>query len=377
MRQAIFACLVLLAMATAASAAEDTTPAASTTVLDRLGLASTTGQSPWLVMAGRGAYQYFTTPADQQHRLGITAHPLFFGTLGVLLLLVAIKDSLLTFLGPVKVPLDVLAELFHVAGGAAGVAYLGDVAFSAPDSVQQVADVPEKTSWLFSAVTWVMASVVHVTVWIVFNTIEVAIILCPFPLVDTALKSFRTALVGLISGAAAIHPLLGFLVALPIFLGCVFLVPIALRLARVGRVFCLDYLARWLGLAAPGLPSTVLAFEWGLRGAPLLKGGVISRTGEGGLVFTFRRLGVLWSRTVPLPASASVAIGTLTPLLMCDDGGSVKQLLLFPPRYSNKELALAQQLGLERVEDVSLGTGLRAAWRRLWGKGSPVQPRTT
>src|SRR4051812_38844808 len=108
MRLAIVAALVLLALAPTAVAGDDaSTGNSAATVLDRFGLASTTGQSPWLVMAGRGAYQSFTTPADQQHRLSVTAHPLFFGPLAVLLLLVAVKDSLLTFLGPVKVPLDV------------------------------------------------------------------------------------------------------------------------------------------------------------------------------------------------------------------------------------------------------------------------------
>jgi hypothetical protein len=366
MRLAIVAALVLLALAPNAVAGDDApTSSSPSTVLDRFGLAATTGQSPWLVMAGRGAYQYFTTPADQQHRLSVTAHPLFFGPLAVLLLLVAVKDSLLTFLGPVKVPLDVLGELFHVAGGAAGVAYLGDVAFGSPEAAQQAADAPQTVSWLLPALTWVMASVVHLTVWVVFNSIEVTIILNPFPFVDTALKSFRTALVGLISGAAAIHPALGFLLALPVFLCCVFVLPVAMRLTRIGCVFCLDYLARWFGLSGSALPQQVAAFAWGrLPGVPLLAYGVISRTAEGGLVFTVRRLGVLWRRAVPLPADCYVGIGTLTPLLLSDEGGSAYDLLLFPPRYGGKEPAVAQQLGIARVENVSLGASLRAVWRR-------------
>ena len=44
--------------------------------------------------------------------------------------------------------------------------------------------------------------------------------------------------------------------------------------------------------------------------------------------------------------------GTLTPLLLCEEGGSERQLLLFPPRYTDKESALAQQLGLARIENV-------------------------
>src|SRR4051812_47572141 len=111
MRLAI-AALALLALTSTAAGDDASTSGSASTVLDRFGLASTTGQSPWLVMAGRGAYQYFTPPADRQDRLSITAHPLFFGPLAVLLLLVAVKDSLLTFLGPMKAPLDVLGELF-------------------------------------------------------------------------------------------------------------------------------------------------------------------------------------------------------------------------------------------------------------------------
>jgi hypothetical protein len=374
----VIATLVLLALAPHAVAGDDTT-ASAPTVLDRFGLASTTGQSPWLVMAARGAYQYFTTPADQQNRLSITARPWFFGTLSVLLLLVAIKDSVLTFLGPMKMPLDVLGELFHVAGGAAGIAYLGDVAFSTPDaSVHPVADVPQTTSWLLPTLTWLMASIVHLAVWVVFNSIEVAIILNPFPFVDTALKSARTTLVGILSGASAIHPILGFLLALPIFLCCVFVMPIALRMTRLGWVFCFDTLARWFGLAGSSLPQQTMAFTWGrLPGVSLLAYGVVSRTAEGGLVYTVRRMGVLWHRAVPLPADCYVGIGTLTPMLLSDEGGTATDLLLFPPRYNGREPALAQQLGIGRVENVSLGASLRAFWRRLRGKDRATQPQTT
>jgi hypothetical protein len=60
MRLPLLVALILFALAPNAVAGEDASPDATSTVLDRFGLASTTGQSPWLVMAGRGAYQYFT-----------------------------------------------------------------------------------------------------------------------------------------------------------------------------------------------------------------------------------------------------------------------------------------------------------------------------
>jgi hypothetical protein len=372
----LLAFLLALVMPLSAQAAETDGSASSTdgiisSTLQRFNLASITGKSPWLVIAGRGAYQYFTTPAEQQARLGFTSHPAVFGTLGVLLLLVAVKDSLLTFLGKFKVPLDVLAELFHVAGGAAGFIFLGDVAFAQPEpAVQQFADTgtaPEQTSWLWSVTSYLMMCVVHAAVWIVFNTIEVAIILSPFPLVDTALKAFRTALIGIITAAAAIHPVLGFLIALPIFLIVLAIVPFALRFTRVGWVFCLDILSRWFGAKEP--TGSVRAFaSWSLPGATLFRYGEVTPTPDGKRAFTYRRFGFLWKKSVPLPDEVYVGIGTFYPVLLVDQGGSTRQLLMFPPRYDQREQALAAQLGINRVENVSLKASLRWIIARLFGK---------
>jgi hypothetical protein len=209
-----------------------------------------------------------------------------------------------------------------------------------------------------------MMSVVHATVWVVFNSIEVAIILRPFPLVDTLLKSFRTALIALITAASAIHPVLGFLIVLPIYLVCLAVLPFAVRLATLGWVFSFDTLKRWFGSGMPA--GRVMAFaSWSLPGVTLLRYGEVQRQADGGCVFTFRRMGCLWRKSVPLPLDAYVGIGTLSPVLLVDDGGSAKQLLLFPPRYDRHEQALAERLGIGRVENVSLKANLRWIVGRL------------
>jgi hypothetical protein len=350
-------------------------------VCDKLSLSALVGKSPWLVIGTGGAYQYLTANETEREKLGFFAQPWVWGTLLVLVLIVAFKDTILSAASYLKAPLNALAEMFHTAGGVVGVAYLGTVAFGDPNtgpdsstaSLGATLFATEPAGALMAHqigefALWVCMCAVHVAVWIVFNTVEVVILLNPFPFLDTILKSGRTAVIGIIAGAAQIHPVLGFVAALPIILGSFLLVPLALRFTVVGYVFTADTLKRMFG-AAPPTNGPVRAFaSWSLPGTRLYTFGTVE-PGTNGWEFVFRRFFFLWKKHVPIPTEGvAVSSGILTPSLVKGkpDGGH-STLLRFPPRYGGKEAELAQRLGLGEVVDGSLGHTLSAAWQQFKG----------
>lgn len=342
-------------------------------VCGKLSLAALTGKSPWLVMGVGGAVQFFGTPDEQKERLGLFAQPWVWGTMLVLVLLVGFKDTVLTMFSQLKLPLDALAQAFHGAGGLFGVIYLGASAFGGdplPDTQAQglVSDPAHASTFLDQAgsfVLWLLMCGVHLAVWVVFNTVEVAILLNPIPFVDTCLKAFRTAVIGVISGAAAIHPVFGFVLALPVILVCLLLVPVALRFSVAGAVFTIDVFKRLFGVRPkPGAPVRAFA-ALGFPGVRLYTFGTVER-GPNGLEFVYRRAFFLWKRRMPIPwERVAVASGGVLPrLIELGDRGST--WLRFPPRYRKMEPELALTLGLGDVHHKSISTSLGKAFWRSW-----------
>jgi len=347
-------------------------------VCGKLSLAALTGKSPWLVMGVGGAIQFFGTPDEQKERLGLFAQPWVWGTMLVLVLLVGFKDTVLTLFSQLKLPLDALAQAFHAAGGLFGLIYLGASAFGGDAQAQGLvadsAPPPTFMDQVGSFVLWLLMCGVHLAVWVVFNTVEVAILLNPIPFVDTCLKAFRTAVVGVISGAAAIHPVFGFVLALPVILVCLLLVPVALRFSVAGAVFTADVFKRLFGIKpVPGAPVRAFA-ALAFPGVPLYTFGTVER-GQQGLEFVYRRAFFLWKRRIPIPwEQVAVASGGVLPRLieLGDRGGT---WLRFPPRYRKMEPELALTLGLGDVHHKSISTSLGKAFRRVWdwitGKSKP------
>lgn len=374
---AVFALLLFVPPARAdvavpSEAEVKTTYSSGEKVCSKLSLAALTGKSPWLVMGVGGAVSYFNTPDEQKEKLGLFAQPWAWGTMLVLVLLVGFKDTILTLFSSLKMPLDALAQAFHAVGGVFGIAYLGVSVFGgdppAPEVQGLVADSPAASPTAIehagNFLLWLLMCGVHAAVWVVFNTVEVAILLNPIPFVDTCLKAFRTAVIGVIAGAAAIHPVLGFAAAAPVILLCVLLVPTAVRFAVVGTVYTADVFKRLFGVRPPpGAPVRVFA-ALGLKGVRLGTFGTLER-GPNGLEFVYRRAFLLWKRRVPIAwERVAVASGGVLPRLI-ELGDKGRTLLRFPPRYRHMEADLALTLGLGDVVHKSVGKSLGKAWRRL------------
>lgn len=363
----------LLLITPAARADEPPPPRATYSTGERVcahfSLATLTGKSPWLAMGVGGAVEYANTPEEQKGRVGFFAQPWVWGSMLVLVAVVGFKDTVLTVFSQIKLPLDALAEAFHATGAVVALVFLAGAAFESPP------DAPPETAFdhVRSFVFWLMLAAVHTAVWVVFNTVEVAILLNPIPIVDTLLKAARTLLVGVVSGAAAIHPVFGFVLALPVVLASLLLVPFALRFAVAGWVFTADVFVRMFGVKPkPGAPVRAFA-GLGFPGVPVGVCGIVER-GKAGPEFVYRRWFVLWRLRVALPWERVAVVAGVLPRVVETTTGAT--WLRFPPRYRGMEEDLAMALGLGEVVRKPFRESLGRWWRGVRERFTrrPAQP---
>jgi hypothetical protein len=299
------------------------------------------GMNPILVLGVGGAYRYFSADAGTQPHF--FDHPAVFGTLLVIVGLVFLKDRLNLIPGGrwLKKPLDGLAHMVHVAGGFIGLIAVGVQGYEAGGAGEATVSL-----------------IPYAVVFTVFNLTEAAVTLNPFPLLDTALKTARTLLIGLVVFLTSVHPAIGFTIALVIFLICLALLHFSIRVQRAAFAFSLDNFRRLFGAAKPGKTAKVFSC-WGFAGVPWFSCGEI-RDGQ----FVYKRLFFCWVRSVSLPAHAGVAAGTLNPYLLSDG----TPLLRFSPRYRGREDELCMQLGVPRFEDVSIQARMRRTLAAIWNR---------
>jgi hypothetical protein len=331
-----------------------------------LSLSAILGKSPWLVMGVGGAHEYFTTPEAERGSLGFFSQPAAWITVLVLVGLVLLKDTILSAFSFLKLPLDTLAELLHVSGWFVGLIYLGT-------SVMGIDAPPAETASLSTTIfaadpglspmnilLWLVLAIIHTVVWIVFNTIEVVILLNPFPYVDTVLKTFRTGLIGLITVATQIHPVLGLIVVLPIILACCWFLPFAWRFLVVGWVFSIDTIRGWFGHRAAVDPDRLRCFSsWNLKGVPLYTYGTIHRVNDR-LEFRHRRWGLFPATTVIESPMAKVWSGVFGPILAVEVAKVYLTLVRFPPSYAGTETQLSDALHTGAHQDGSMQATFRA-----------------
>ena len=205
-------------------------------------LATVTGIaiSPLVGTGAYGAYQWFTAPGDtSEARAAARAKLPWFAQLGfwlpalLLAAACAAKDTLGTVLPPgAKKPMDVLETVENKLSGlvAAGAVVpitmnsLSHLVIGGPTGAQAawpagLAVLPVGAmdwSWLLNVLTVPLGVAVFAVVWMASHAITVLILLSPWGAVDAALKSARTALLGLLTVTATISPGLGALLSLAI-----------------------------------------------------------------------------------------------------------------------------------------------------------------
>jgi hypothetical protein len=332
--------------------------------------------SPLLGVGAIGAYDYFTTPSERRDELPWYAHPAFWLPALLLVGAVAAKDALGTALPPgLKKPLDVaeaienkisgvvmagafvplIASIFHSAGATeASVGHgLNMAGFAAVDLAP-----------LLNILTVPLAIAVFVVVWLVGHVVNVLILISPFGVVDAALKSLRTALLGALVIVHHIDPWAGAVMSLVIIIIAYFLAGWSFRLMIFGSVFAWDFVTRRRKRFKPAADANRMFTARKLDKMPVRTYGRLMR-GEGGhITFEYRPWVMGHARTVTLPqGNYAVGRGLFYPEIMLVDGEKTRTMLLLPPRYKDHEQELAGLYGITDIRDTGLLRGIKAFWR--------------
>ncbi len=363
-------------------------------------LATLTGvaMSPLLGMGLLGASAYLQVPAETRASLPWHLQPWAWGPALLLVLCVALKDSLLALpgLSVLKKPLDAAEVVENKVSGAVAMPLVSKGAAAAlalplAGAVASAAQLVLPTAHAagpagaalggaaaaaFYGVGLVLAAGAFALVWLVSHAVNVLVLLSPFALLGTGLKLARLALLGFPMLCAALSPTLGLLVCAAYLALAWWLAGRCFRLLVFGWVFSLDcLLLRWRRQRLEG--PAVRAFAAELKGVPVRTYGTLARTEAGAVDFTFRPWLVLPARTVRVAESVvglGVEKGLLSPeVVRVGPARQVCALVRLPPRYRKLESPVAAAFGGLPVREAALVRGLLAAWR--WVKAQLGQGR--
>jgi hypothetical protein len=381
---ALFVCLPLaLAAGSAAQPAADQSPAApfAGAITTVTGIAI----SPLVGTGAYGAWKWFSAPGDtaEAKAAARAALPWFAQLkfwLPALLLAAACaaKDTLGTVLPPgSKKPLDVLETVENKVSGlvAAGAVVpitmdsLSHLVLAAQPAGDHLAALPAGLamlpvgaadwSWLLNILTVPFGVAVFAVVWMASHAINVLILLSPWGAVDAALKSARTALLGLLTVTASVSPGTGALLSLVVILVAWLVAGWSFRLTVFGTVFSWEFLTGKSGRFRPAETGGNAMFAGGaLAGVPVRTYGRLARREDGALLFTYRPWLVLAPKTATVPAAARLAVGQglFFSRVVAEGGGAFFTL---PPRYRGHEAELAR---ICQFPGGVQPAGLRKAW---------------
>lgn len=340
--------------------------------------------SPLLGVSAVGMYQWFQADtAEQKAKLPWFANPLVwilgFGLVGA----AAAKDAFGATVPPgLKKPLDVLdATENKVSGLVATGAVIPVLVAAASKFMTTSGGAPSAElaqlhglamlhfgaidfSWFLTILMLPLAVALHAVVWVASHAINVLILLSPWGAVDAALKSARTALLGLLTGLAFIDPVVGVTLAAAIVLLAYLVSGWAFRLTVFGTVFCWDFFTRRrkrFELLADG-NKVFLGRE--VAGAPVRTYGRLFMADDGALTFKFKPWLVLPERTIEVPREGIVVgRGVFYSEVLGHNVKSdrIETLLLLPPRYLGHEELFARTYRISGTCEV----GLRKAWSWL------------
>lgn len=329
--------------------------------------------SPLLGVGAVGAYDYFTTPKERKGELPWYAHPSFWVPALLLVGAVAAKDAFGTVLPPgLKKPLDVaetienkvsgfvvagafvplVATIFHASGGS-GQTNLAASGFAA------ISFAP-----LLNILTIPLAVAVYIFVWLVGHVINVLILVSPFGVVDAALKSARTALLGLLVVVHKIDPWAGAVLSLVIIVIAYFLAGWSFRLMIYGSVFTWDFVTRRRKRFKPAPTANWMFTARKIEKTPIRTYGKLMKTEDGRLTFEYKPWLFMQKCTQTLPVGKyAIGRGLFCPDFLLVEGEKTRALLTMPPRYKKHEEEVAQAYGITDVRDTGLLKGIKAIWR--------------
>lgn len=348
--------------------------------------------SPILGISVLGAYTYYTTPVELRAEVPWHASPKFWGPLLAVLLGIILKDSAKIALPKIIImPLDAIETLLEkntsavlgllvilssITGrGLDRMRLAGDnihfTFLSSAYAAQSVADgVPALPAGLFElGFLFILVTVIFGLVWVVSQSFNFLIFLCPFSWLDLLLALCKNVLIALLLGAYLINPFLGLFTSSIIILICLFLFARSYRFVIFGTLFSLDMLLK--KSREQELESMkVKAFSGSaVTGVPSLSYGSVT-TRDSRLVFHYRPWLFMPLKSVTTPfqcGQCDVGTGTLYPVIVAAGEKLNTNLTLFRlrPRYHGHAPRIAELLGLRGIRDMTLGKTFKDGYKWL------------
>jgi hypothetical protein len=364
---------------------------------------TSTAVSPLLGVCVLGSYEYFKASSADRARLPAYASPWFWVPVAILLILILVKDTIGGFTPMIKKPLDAVEVLmlnkaslifigfpvvFHQVAKLAGLdsiaqvfAWLGrgldPLVYAADASSSMLHGATQTATETATEITTtllmlVLGLVAMFAVWLVGHSVDVLILLSPFPFLDLLLKGIRTAVFAVLVGSSLLNRSLGLAIALFVIVVSLLLMGWAFRLAVFGAILAWDILGTMVfGLRAePNAADGVAGFTARrIKALPKRTYGKVVPVPGGKLEFHCRRLLVGDTRRYPLddPGSFEIGRGLFQPSIIRVKENKEEHQILFRllPRYRGSEESLRSTLGISTVRDIRVPRGLKAFWNWL------------
>jgi hypothetical protein len=381
----------------AAPDAAQTKPAAQSTpgleAAKNISMITGVAISPLLGVGTVGAYEWWHAAPSKRAKLRWFAQPWFWVPALLLVVFVGLKDILGTAApAALKKPFDV-AETFEnkisglIAAGAF-VPLIISVFPHAPGTESNLWQMSPLASAGFAAIDAgtignallvPFGLAVFAVVWLASHAINILILISPFTIVDTALKSVRIALLGLLTATATIDPYVGALFSAVIIFIAYFIAGWSWRLTIFGTVYAWDFATRRSHRFQPGAESNWMFTARKVEGAPIRTYGRLLQAATGILTFEYRPWLLLAKRSFTLAEqSFVVGRGLFYPEIARTEADRTTTLFILPPRYKEHEEAVARAYGIAEIRDVGLRKGIKGTWawfRRLLGFESKLTER--
>jgi hypothetical protein len=366
----------------AVSSGSDHSPAApfATAISTVTGIAI----SPLLGTGAYGAYQWWKADGAARANLPWYAQIKFWLPALLIVGICAAKDAFGTVIPPgFKKPLDVLETIENKATGLIAAGAVVPFTMSAmskmlvgsstatdhmlPTGLAMLPIGAMDASWLLNILAVPFGIAMFAIVWMASHAINVLILLSPWGAIDAALKSGRTALLGVLTMTAAINPWVGAGLSLVIILVSYFVAGWACRLTVFGSVFCWDFLTRRRNRFQPAEDANKLFVGGNFPGVPTRTYGRLVKQTTGNLEFVYKAWPWRPITAISVPSSAdrlAVGHGFFFSTVTANEEDTI---FLLPPRYRGHEEAMV------RIYSIGGGVrdaGLRKAWsvfRELFG----------
>lgn len=389
------ALVISLLLAPFAFAATTSTPAKPAATSDRspsapiaTAISTVTGIaiSPLLGTAGYGAYKWMAAKGPAARAALPWFADIKFWLPALLIVAVcAAKDAFGAIVPPGwKKPLDVLETLENKISGlvAAGavvpltmsalskMAVGSHAADHASWSATGLAMLPlgaADFSWLLNILTVPFGVAIFAIVWMASHAINVLILLSPWGAIDAALKSARTALLGVVTITATFNPWLSAGLSIVVIIVAYFVAGWAFRLTVFGTVFSWDFFTVRRSRFRVKENENLVFAGGNLKGVPVRSYGRLTLCEGEYYQFTYRPWLVMRPQTASVAATPqTVAVGQGL-FFSSITSGEDETLFLLPPRYRGHEDQVASVYHMQRGVKPA---GLRKAWsvfRELFG----------